>query len=191
MNFRQGLVYYSIVVTVQLIQLSCVVAIAVINDAVFEFVGLYLGLITGKIVFKKSWHAKSILVCSLLTFVIFFFLTRTALPPNISITCSFLLGIVFAYVLYLLSELEERVDTKICIKDEIGSTKVDLKNLPIEEIRNLCIKNCFSETDTNFLIDFIKNPKGLKKYEIAIKYNYERSYIYQRARKLIKILEGK
>lgn len=190
MNFRQGLVYYSIVVLTQLFQLSCVIMIAVINNAVYEFVGIYLGLITGRIVFRKSWHSKSILVCSLITFVIFYFLTRGTLPVGVSITCSYLLGVVLAYVLYLLAELEERVDTNINIKDELGDTKIDLKNLTIEEIRNLCIKNCFSETDTNFLIDFIKNPKGLKKYEIAIKYNYERSYIYQRARKLIKILEG-
>lgn len=190
MNFKQGLVYYSIVVLTQLFQLSCVVMISIINDAVFEFVGIYLGLIIGRIVFRKSWHSKSILMCSLITFIIFFFLTRGTLPANVSITCSFLLGFALAYVLYLLAELEERVDTNITIREELGATTVDLENLTIEEIRNLCIKNCFSETDTNFLIDFIKNPKGLRKYEIAIKYNYERSYIYKLARKLIKILEG-
>lgn len=191
MNFRQGLVYYSIMIFTQLFQFSGVLVISILNSAVFEFVGLYLGLIIGRIIFRKSWHSKSIIVCTILTFIIFYFLTRGTLPTNVSITCSFLLGVILAYILYLLAELEERINTKICIKEELGDTRVDLKDLPIEEIRNLCIQNCFSETDTNFLIDFIKNPKGLKKYEIAIKYSYERSYIYQRARKLIKILEGK
>ena len=191
MTFKQKLVYYTILISIQLFQLGCVIGIAVLNNAVFEFIGMYLGFIIGRIVFRKSWHSKSLLICSILTFTIFFFLTRASLPLNISISCSLLLGIILAYVLYLFAELEERVDTKIVIKEDTGNIKVDLKNLSEDEIRTLCTKNCFSETDTNFLIDFIKNPKGLKKYEIAIKYNYERSYIYQRARKLIKILEGK
>lgn len=107
------------------------------------------------------------------------------------IGCSYLLGIVLAFMLSILASIEERVNTKVTLSDNVGNTKIDLETLSIDELKNLCTKNCFSETDTEFLIDFIKNPKGLKKYEIAIKYNYERSYIYQRARKLIKILGDK
>jgi hypothetical protein len=167
-----------------------VILVSSLNNAIFQFVGIYLGLIVGRIIFRKSWHSKSVIVCSIMTFTIFFFLTRAALPPNISISCSVFLGIVLAFVLYAFAELEERLNTDVEIKEELGDTRIDLQNLKIEEIRDLCTKNCFSETDTNFLIDFIKNPKGLKKYEIALKYNYERSYIYKLARKLIKILSG-
>lgn len=190
LNFRQKLIYFGMLGSVQLFQLAGVVLISIINKALYEFIGIYLGLIMGRIIFGKGWHAKTIFICSFLTFTVFFFLTRGSLPSDVSISCSYLLGIILAFILYIFAELEEKVDTRICIKEEIGNTKVDLRNLSIEEIRDLCTKNCFSETDTNFLIDFIKNPKGLKKYEIAIKYNYERSYIYQRAKKLIKILEG-
>lgn len=189
LNFRQKLVYYGILLLIQLFQLTGVVIISLINNAFYEFIGIYLGLIVGRIIFRKSWHSRSILICSFITFITFFLLTRASLPVNTSITCSYLLGILLAFILYIFAELEEKVNTNITIKEDLGETKVDLKNMTINELENLCIKNCFSETDTNFLIDFIKNPKGLKKYEIAIKYNYERSYIYQRARKLIKILE--
>ena len=191
MNFRQKLVYYSILISVQLFQLAGVVTIAMLNKALFEFCGLYSGLITGRLIFRKSWHAGNILTCTFLTFTIFYFLTKGTLPIEITLSCSVLLGVVLAYVLYLLAELSERVNTVITIKGELGDTRQDLNLLSQDELRDLCIKNCFSETDTNFLIDFIKNPKGLKKYEIALKYNYDRSYIYKLARKLIKILEGK
>ena len=191
LNFKQKLVYFSILILIQLFQLTGVIIISIINKSFYEFIGIYLGLIVGRIIFGKGWNAKTVLMCTCITFITFYFLTRATLPIDISISCSYLLGIVLAFMLSILASIEERVNTKVTLSDNVGNTKIDLETLSIDELKNLCTKNCFSETDTEFLIDFIKNPKGLKKYEIAIKYNYERSYIYQRARKLIKILGDK
>lgn len=187
---KQKVIYWVILLGVQLFQLTGVIIIAYINKAVYEFFGIYLGLIIGRLVFRKSWHSDVILICTVITFTVFYFLTKGVLPTYISVFCCFVFGFLLAYIFYILAVLKEKIDTKIEIHEEDGNIKLDLKDLTNEELRNLCIKRSFSEVDTNFLIDFIKNPKGLKKYEIAVKYNYDRSYIYKLAKRLIKILES-
>ena len=55
----------------------------------------------------------------------------------------------------------------------------------ITKIKKLCKHKNLREIETNFIIDFVKNPNNLSKVEIAEKYNYEEKYIYKKADVLI------
>lgn len=185
MTRKQKIIFYIIMVCIQLFQMSGVILIAWLNNKLFEAFGIYFGMVCGKFCFKKSWHSDTLLICTLATWGVFYFLTSGALPSDISIFCSVIIGFFLAYLLYELAILKERVNTKINISNEGGFTKVNLKYISIEEITKICQDKLFSVTDTNFLIDFIKNPSRMTNIQIADKYCYDEKYIYKKAKNLI------
>lgn len=176
-------------ISIQLFQSAGVIAISWLNHRLFEAFAIYSGMVAGRFCFKKSWHADTVILCTLVTWGVYYFLTAGTLPVSISVFCSLVLGFVLSYILYILAVWKEKINTEITIKGENGKASVDLKFLTAKEIAEICSSKSFSENDTNFLIDFIKNPNGLKKYEIADKYNYDEKYIYKKAKRLIKIIQ--
>lgn len=190
MTKKQKVIFWVVMICIQLFQLAGVILISYINGKIFEAISIYIGMVAGKMCFKKSWHADSLLICTLATWGVFYFLTSGTLPTSISIFCSLAIGFGLSYILYILAVWKEKVNTNITINESNGKIDVDLKFLTPQEIAEICQSKSFSETDTNFLIDFVKNPNGLKKYEIADKYNYDEKYIYKKAKRLIKIIQG-
>ena len=188
MTRKQKAIFWTVMICIQLFQLSGVILISYLNGKIFEAISIYIGMVAGKMCFRKSWHADSLLICTVATWGVFYFLTSGTLPTSISIFCSLVIGFGLSYVLYVLAEWKEKVNTNITINENSGEINVDLKFLTPQEITEICQSKSFSETDTNFLIDFVKNPNGLKKYEIADKYNYDEKYIYKKAKRLIKII---
>lgn len=188
MTRKQKAIFWTVMICIQLFQLSGVILISYLNGKIFEAISIYIGMVAGKMCFRKSWHADSLLICTVATWGVFYFLTSGTFPTSISIFCSLVIGFGLSYVLYVLAEWKEKVNTNITINENSGEINVDLKFLTPQEITEICQSKSFSETDTNFLIDFVKNPNGLKKYEIADKYNYDEKYIYKKAKRLIKII---
>ncbi len=189
MTRKQKIIFLTIMVSIQLIQMAGVIVISWLNHKIFEAISIYFGMVSGKLCFRKSWHADTLIVCTLATWSSYYFLTAGTLPVGISIFCSVVVGFALSYILYILAVWKEKVNTQITIQGENGKASVDLKFLTVKELTEICSSKSFSENDTNFLIDFIKNPKGLKKYEIADKYNYDEKYIYKKAKRLIKIIQ--
>lgn len=189
LTIKQTIVFWVIMTAIQLFQLAGVVIISIINHRLFEAISIYIGMVVGKACFRKSWHSDTFIICTITTWGIYYFLTSGVLPSSISIFCSVIVGFGLSYVMYVLAEWKEVVNTQIELQKESGKVCVDLKLVSIQELTEICQSKSFSETDTNFLVDFIKNPKGLKKYEIADKYNYEEKYIYKKAKRLIKIIQ--
>lgn len=190
MTRKQKTIFWIVMISIQLFQLAGVALISYFNNKIFEAICIYSGMVAGKICFRKSWHADSLAICTLATWGVYYFLTSGTLPTNISLFCSIVLGFGLSYILYVLAVWKEKVNTNITLEGENGKMSADLKFLTVQEITEICQSKSFSETDTDFLIDFIKNPQGLKKYEIADKYNYDEKYIYKKAKKLIKIIQG-
>lgn len=176
-------------ILIQIFQSTGVILISIINHKVFEAISIYVGMIIGRFCFRKGWHADTLIVCTLATWASYYFLTAGTLPVGVSIFCSIVLGLFLSYILYILAVWKEKVNTKVTLVGETGKGSVDLKFLTVQEITEICSSKSFSPNDTNFLIDFIKNPNGLKKYEIADKYNYDEKYIYKKAKRLIKIIQ--
>ena len=65
------------------------------------------------------------------------------------------------------------------------NNKLTIYDYSIRKIKKLCKHKNLKEIETNFIIDFVKNPNNLSKVEIAEKYNYEEKYIYKKADALI------
>lgn len=186
---KQIIIYWLVMISIQLFQSAGVIAISIINQKIFEAISIYVGMVVGRFCFRKGWHADTLIVCTLSSWAIYYFLTSGTMPVYISVFCSVVLGFGLSYVLYILAIWKEKVNTNVTINSELGKSSVNLKFLTVKEISEICSSKSISENDTNFLIDFIKNPDGLKKYEIADKYNYDEKYIYKKAKRLIKIIQ--
>lgn len=189
MTKKQKIIFLIVMISIQLFQMAGVIVISWLNHKIFEAISIYFGMVAGKLCFRKSWHADTLIVCTLATWGSYYFLTKGTLPVSISIFCSIAIGFALSYILYILAVWKEKVNTQITLEYENGKLSADLKFLSVEKIAEICHSKSFSESDTNFLIDFVKNPYGLKKYEIADKYNYDEKYIYKKAKKLIKIIQ--
>lgn len=187
---KQKTIFLCIMILIQAFQLAGVIAISVINHRFYEMIVMYLSMVIGKVCFKKSWHADSLLVCTLTTFVVYYFLTCGVVSVRYSISCSVIFGYFLAFILYKCAVIKEKVNSTIEIKNENGCIEIDLAKMPVEEIKQLCLNKSFSDWDTSFLIEFIKNPNGLKKYEIADKYHKDEKYMYRYAKRLINKLRS-
>lgn len=186
LTLKQKVFYIGVVGVIQLFQLAGVLLIAFLNNVIFECIGIYIGMIAGKMFFMKSWHADSVFKCSLITFAVFYMLTKSTLPANISIFVSLVLGFVLAYVLYRIAIIKEKAD----LYNELQNRK-GLKDLSFEELQIICIRKSISETDTRFLYDYLKKPKGETNEEIANKYHYcDGHYVSRRAKRLINKING-
>lgn len=184
LTLKQKIAYIGLVGAIQIFQLCGVLLIAFLNNAIFECIGIYIGMIAGKIFFTKAWHADSVFMCSLTTFGVFYMLTRSTLPSNISIFVSLALGFLLAYVLYRLAIMKEQARL-------YTESKKDINNLTFEELQQLCYTKSISETDTRFLYDYLKKPNGETNEGIANKYHYcDGHYVSRRAKRLIKKING-
>lgn len=188
---KQKVIYITLLALLQAFQLAGVLLISYINGRIYEFIGIYSGMIIGKLCFPTSWHADKLIMCTLVTFVVYYFLTSGVIPIEYSISCSVVFGYILSYFLYKAAIIKEIVNAKVNVSaDDNGTTEIELKRLSESEIRKLCNEKNFSEWDTNFLIEFYKNPNGLKKYEIADKYRKDEKYMYRYVKSLLKKLNS-
>jgi len=85
-----------------------IIVMAILNNRPWECLFMFLGFIIGRHFFGKTYHAKSMLVCTFLTWGVFWFLTSTVPSFNVSVTIPCIFGICLAYSLSLIAELLER-----------------------------------------------------------------------------------
>lgn len=190
MTLKQKIIFWTFMTLISLSQLAGVIFISYINHRVYECIGIYVSMAIGKFCFRKTWHSDSLLICTVTTLTVYYFLTCGVLPVSVSIFCSVLFGYVLAYFLYRFELLKEKVNSVVKIHSEFGYTELDVKKMSSKELFELCKEKSFSEWDTNFLIDFFLNPDGLRKYEIADKYKMSDKHIYKVARRLMNKLNS-
>ena len=85
-----------------------IIVISVLNDRPWECLFIFLGFIAGRHFFGKTYHAASMFICTILTWVVFWFLTSAVPSFSVSVTIPCIFGICLAYVLSLIAELIER-----------------------------------------------------------------------------------
>jgi len=114
MRFLQGLkswagtfLYVLWVIILQFWQLAGVVGIAIYNDRPFECLFLLIGFWVGRHFFDTTYHAPTMVICTLLTWGTFYFLTAGVPSFHVSFTITTLFGISLAFVLYIISEYLE------------------------------------------------------------------------------------
>jgi hypothetical protein len=85
-----------------------IIIIAIINNRPWECIFIFLGFIIGRIFFGKTYHVPTMIGCTILTWVVFYFLTSAVPSFGISITVPCIFGICLAYALAIMGEYAER-----------------------------------------------------------------------------------
>lgn len=85
-----------------------VIAISILNDRPWECIFIFLGFIIGRYFFGKTYHAPTMWLCTIITWIVFYILTASVPSFSISITIPCIFGISLAYILSVITEYIER-----------------------------------------------------------------------------------
>ncbi|MFW9973097.1 MAG: accessory gene regulator B family protein [Candidatus Odinarchaeota archaeon] len=87
-----------------------VIIIAIFNNRPWECLFIFIGFIIGRHFFGKTYHAPTMFICTILTWIVFYFLTSSVPSFSISITIPCIFGISLSYILSMIAEYIERMD---------------------------------------------------------------------------------
>jgi hypothetical protein len=112
MRFLQGLsswvktaAYVIFVIATQGWQAAGVIAIAIYNNRPWECLFIFLGFVVGRRFFGTTYHAPSLWVCTIITWVTFYFLTAACPSFHVSISIPCILGVILAFALSKIADL--------------------------------------------------------------------------------------
>ena len=106
-NFGKTAIFVLVTILVQGWQVSGVIAIAIINNRPWECLFIFTGFTIGRFFFGKSYHAKTLVACTSITWIVFYFLTSAVPSFKVSVTIPCIFGVCLAYALHKISEIIE------------------------------------------------------------------------------------
>ena len=104
----ENIIFYSIVIPLQLLQTAGVFAIAIYNDAFVELSFFLVGFFFTRTFLGETFHLNSTICCSAFTWSIFFLITKLIPSIYISVFLCVLLGVMLSVYMHY-----------IVVKDEV------------------------------------------------------------------------
>lgn len=109
-NILKTAIFVLYIIITQGWQALGIITIAVLNNRPWECLFIFLGFIIGRRFFGKTYHAPTMFMCTILTWIIFYFLIASVPSFSISITIPCIFGISLSYILSIIGEYTERVN---------------------------------------------------------------------------------
>ena len=162
---------YIFIAITQAFQMLGVAVIAIINNRPIECIIIYISLIVSRNLFGNSFHAKTYWVCTLVSWISFYFLTSGVLPLSVSITCSVLFGVGLSYFMHHVAHYLELREFKK--NHEIDSRITLFKGMEEHVLVENAKKKGLNDTEIKYLK--WKYVDKLKDAEIARRMNYSTS----------------
>lgn len=184
MSKREKLLFVLFVIVTQALQFIAVYAMACFNNRAIEFLFIFLSFQANRVVFGKSYHADQLSKCTLLTLVIFYFLTRGVIPLNISIFCAPLFGVYLSYVLNYAHELiSHQVIPKPFEKMNLREQALSILDGKVseEEIEEVCVRLGLKPTISETVYLYLNNTKD----SVAEILDIEGSTVIRRVKKFV------
>lgn len=157
-NFKQKVLLFIMVMSLQLAQLAVVLLIGTLNNMLFETTIMIIVFWISRSTMGKSWHSDRLSVCSMVTFTSFFILTKISLPLKTSMFCCILLGMLFAFILYKAYYIKVKVDRY----DAIYSFK--LETCTEEQLKERAMICGLSREETEIAIKLFIDKLKAKEY---------------------------
>ncbi len=105
----ENIIFYGITIPIQLIQTAGVVAIAIFNDAFPALSFFLIGFFFTRSILGESFHLNSTVMCTTMTWIIFFIVTAIIPDIYISVFLSLLLGCAVSIIMhYIVVKDEEK-----------------------------------------------------------------------------------
>ncbi len=106
-KFLMDCLFVVTVIIVQGYQTLGILAISVLNNRPWECLFIILGFMLGRQFVGTTYHAKSVAICTVITWGLFYVLTSSVPSFAVSITIPSLYGIFVAYILSIFGEYQE------------------------------------------------------------------------------------
>ena len=114
--------------------------------------------------FGISYHAKTILTCTTISVLVFTLATRISLPLYISILCNVLIGLLIAYILFIIAQNEANL--KLLEKYKVNINMMDKDSI--------MIKFGLSEIEASMIYDYYHRENFETVEDIADRYHYNK-----------------
>ena len=124
--------------------------------------------------FGMSYHAKTIITCTSLATLVFSIATRVSLPLYISILCNVLIGLLIAYILFIIAQNE--TNSKLLEKYKVNVSMMDKESI--------MIKFGLSEIEASMIYDYYHRENFETVEDIADRYHYNKMKIYRLLKKI-------
>lgn len=135
-----------------------------INSTTWQFVVIFASFCIMRAVFGKSYHANSIITCTTLSCVVFVIATRLSLPPYISTLCNVIIGLLVAYMMYVLYYFN-KYTTSQGITISRGMSK--------EALDEILSNHNLNEIETKILTDYYVKRKSLQYIATSVGYSID------------------
>ena len=135
-----------------------------INNTTWQFVVIFVSFCVMRAVFGKSYHANSIITCTTLSCVVFVIATRLSLPPYISILCNVIIGLLVAYMMYVLYYFNKYTNSQ-------GITIS--RGMSEDALNNLLSNHNVNEIETKILKDYYVKRKSLQYIATSVGYSID------------------
>lgn len=173
---QQKEIGYSIyLVLLSLFQFVVVFGICyLIKNTIVNTLIIFISFIFMRKYFGISYHAKTILSCTTISVLIFTLATRISLPLYISILCNVLIGLLIAYILFIIAQNETNL--KLLEKYKVNISMMDKDSI--------MIKFGLSEIEASMIYDYYHRENFETVEDIAERYHYNKMKIYRLLKKI-------
>lgn len=127
-NFNKTLViimYFAI----QILQLFIVACVCIIGKVWVEAIVIFISFFIFRLILKKSWHSKSLTICTLTSTLVFYGTSKMTIPLAKSLFAPILIGLCVAIAMYKIAIHNENV-TELLINNK--SMQIDIEFLQNE-----------------------------------------------------------
>ena len=150
-----------------------------INNTTWQFVIIFVSFCVLRAVFGKSYHCNSIITCTSLSCLVFVIATRLSLPPYISTLCNVIIGLLVAYMMYVLYYFNKYTNPQ-------GITLS--RGMNQETLMEMCSDLQLTDIEMKVLTDFYVKRKSLQ--SIAMTIGYSKINVSKIKQKAIKKIIG-
>jgi hypothetical protein len=150
-----------------------------INNTTWQFVIIFVSFCVLRAVFGKSYHCNSIITCTSLSCLVFVIATRLSLPPYISTLCNVIIGLLVAYMMYVLYYYNKYTNPQ-------GITLS--RGMNQETLMEMCSNLQLTDIEMKVLTDFYVKRKSLQ--SIAMSIGYSKINVSKIKQKAIKKIIG-
>jgi accessory gene regulator protein AgrB len=135
---------------------------------------IFISFVFMRAFFGISYHAKTVLSCTTISVLIFTLATRVSLPLYISILCNILIGLLIAYILFIIAQNE--TNSKLLEKYKVNVSMMDKDSI--------MIKFGLSEIEASMIYDYYHRENFETVEDIADRYHYNKMKIYRLLKKI-------
>lgn len=133
-----------------------------INNTTWQFVVIFISFCVLRLVFGKSYHCNSIINCTSLSCLVFVIATRLSLPTYISILCNVIIGLLVAYLMYILYYFNKNTNSQGVVLS---------RGMSLEALIEMCSNLQLNEMEMKILTEYYVKRKSLQSIAMAVGYS--------------------